>query len=458
MTVFIETPYIAALKESYLRSRCSACFKPATSQCAQCLTVVYCDSQCRVNDSLFHQLECQAYKNSADQHGVSDAVLARMIARVISRLRIDGGEPEQDLCSNISKLIHRRSWSDLLGHRDEVPRSERHWNQWLITKQQVKSFFGNQFDRIDLLEIFGKLLINRFRVGIHENVRDGRVAVGWAIYLTTSRFNHSCQPDLLQCSYDINMRLKIADSSKTFPETTAEFNQLTLSYRHQNDFRLTYPCSYVPTRQQRRAFVSFFFFNCHCDLCADDLRNRYAESATNRLCERCGDSLVLQENYDDSTESILTCLGRRKCLKTEEIVDCVTLPKIDNTEQSVDIYEEQLENVEQLLHPESILLLQLREKLFFIYQNRLNQFNLDKDQQLIYINRAIQLGEQLIQVYNIYLKDSSVYPKIVVTDVASLYELIGKTEKAKVLYQEAIDLWQADYDGHIDYRDLNMKL
>ncbi|UJR24733.1 hypothetical protein I4U23_006107 [Adineta vaga] len=458
MAVFTEFPYIAALKEPYLGSYCSTCFKPAKIKCSKCQIIVYCNIQCQTNDTPFHQLECQAYRISSDQHGFSEAVLTRMIARVISRLRIDGGKPEHDLCSNISPSIRRRSWADLLGHRDEIFHSERHLKQWLITKQQVEFFFGNQFDHIDLLEIFGKLLINRFRVGIHENLIDGRVAIGWAIYLTTSLFNHSCQPDLLQCSYDINMRLKLANGNQKFPQTTVEFNELTVSYRHQNDFRSTNTSNYVPTRRQRRIFVSFFFFNCHCKFCADDLRNRYAESATNRLCERCGDSLVLQEDYHDSTKSILTCLGRRKCQKTEEIVDRVTIPKIQNTEQSVDICEEYLEKFEQLLHPESILLLQQREKLLFIYQKLLNQCNLEENQQLTFIHRAIQLGEQLIQVYDIYLKHSSVYPKIVLTDIALLCERIGKNEKAKELYQKAIDLWRADYHDHIDYRDLMVKL
>lgn len=458
MAIFIEGPYIAALKEPFLTSRCSACFRDAADKCPECGIMVYCNDQCRAEDIRFHKVECQAYKNCSERHRFSEAVLARMIARAITRLSLDGGKPETDLCSNVTESIPRRSWADLLGHRDEIPRSERHRKDWFTTKQQLELLFGNQFDHVDVLEIFGKLLINRFRVGFHQNHLDGRVAVGWAIYLTTSRFNHSCEPDLLQCSYDINMRLKLVDTHRTIPETASEFNRLTVSYRHQNDFRLTNPLTYVPTRRQRREFVSFFFFNCHCTFCSHDLRNRYAESATNRICDQCGDALILQETYDDTKTAVLTCLGRNTGLKTDRVVGRVTTSFIDHTEQTVDVYEDKLHGMEQVLHPESILLLQEREKVFFAYQKLLGQGDLDENQRSVYIRRALQLGEHLLQLYDIYLKQSSIYPKIVVTDVAALYDMNGDKHKAEQLRKKAIDLWRVDYGNHIHYQDLNVKL
>lgn len=459
MSIFTEAPYILALKEEFLRSRCSTCFKSSCNSCPECKVIVYCNDECRINDSVFHKFECEAYKNCSKRNENCEFVIVRMMVRVITRLSIDGGEPEIDLCSNVPKSIHRRSWSDLLGHRDEIPHCERHFKEWLNTKNQFHYLFDKKFNEIDLLEIFGKILINRFRVGIHENILDGRIALGWAIYLTTSRFNHSCQPDLLQCSYDINMRLKFANKNEKIPETTFEFDRLTVSYRHQNDFRLTNPLSYVPTRRQRRRFVSFFFFNCHCLFCSDDLRNRYSESATNRLCKQCGDFLVLQENYHDPTLWIFTCLGRKKCLSNEKIVDHINISIIDdNDQQSIEIYEEKLEKIEELLHPHSILLLQQREKVFFTYQKLLNQSNLNENQRINFIHRAIQLGEILIEVYHIHLKHSSIYPKTILTDLANLYENIHNKIRAKQLYQQAIDLWKNDYENYIDYRYLDLKL
>ncbi|CAF1021534.1 unnamed protein product [Rotaria sordida] len=458
MSIFIEAPYISSLKEAYLTNRCSSCFKTASNKCPNCEIFVYCNEQCRMKDNIYHKLECEAYKNSTKENKFEEKVIARMIARVITRLNLDGGQPEDDLCIDLPKSIRRRPWSDLLGHRDDIIHSNRHLNMWLTTKKQIDFLFKNKFNNVDLLEIFGKILINRFRVGFIENILHGRVAIGWAIYLTTSRFNHSCQPDLLQCSYDINMCLKFSDPHKTIPQTTAEFYQLTVSYRHQNDFRLTSPLTYVPTRRQRRIFVNFFFFNCHCIYCDDDLRNRYEESATNRLCNQCGNSLVLQKYSHDPNILIVNCLGQHKSCQTEQTIDYINLSTIDYTEQSIEIYEHKLANIEQLLHQNSILLLQEREKVFFVYQNFLNHDHLNENQRINYMNRAIELGQLLIEQYDVHLKQSSIYPKIFLTDLAHLCEIAGKKSEAKQFYQKALHLWQSDYGDYIDYKELYTKL
>lgn len=448
MSIIIEAPYIAALKESYLTTRCSSCFNSASIKCRECDVMVYCNEECRMKDKIFHRLECEVYANNPDRDHFGETVITRMMIRVIVRLGIDDGEPDANLSPNIPDSIRHRTWWDLLGHRDEILRSERHKTMWLMTINQFELFFSNHFNDFDLLEVFGKILINRFRVGFHQNIFDGRIAIGWAIYLTTSRFNHSCQPDLLQCSYDINMRLKFADNDRKIPRTSAEFDRLTVSYRHQNDFRLGNTLTYVPTRRERRKFVSFFFFNCHCHFCADDLRNRYSESATNRLCDQCGDSLVLQENFHHSNRAILTCLGRKKCSNIGRILDHVNISMIDNTEQSIEILEEKLCQMEELLHSHSIVLLQQRERVFFAYQKLLNQCDLNENQRVVWTDRAIQLGELLLEAYDIHLKQSSIYPKIVVTDLANLCQISGYEEKAQKLHQKAIDLWRNDYEDY----------
>jgi len=254
------------------------------------------------------------------------------------------------------------------------------------------------------------------------------------------------------------MRLKFSNIDKKIPETALEFNRLTVSYRHQNDFRLTNPLTYVPTRSQRRKFVNFFFFNCHCLFCGDDLRNRYSESSTNRLCQLCGDFLILQEDYYDTNSSILTCLGRNKCLNSHRIIQRIKISFIDNQQQSIDIYEEKLEKIEELLHPESVLLLQQREKVFFAYQKMLNECHLNDNQHLTFFHRAIQLGEFLLEGYQIHLKQSAIFPKIFLSDLAKFYEIVGKKDRAKQLYQKVFNLWKSDYDNHIDYKDFNLKL
>jgi len=45
---------------------------------------------------------------------------------------------------------------------------------------------------------------------------------------------------------------------------------------------------------------------------------------------------------------ILICLEQNKCLNRERILHPITISMIDNTEQLIDIYENKLDQIEQL--------------------------------------------------------------------------------------------------------------
>lgn len=109
-------------------------------------------------------------KNNFKRYQYSELLLVRMIVRIITHLSIDGGKPDVDWCPDVPQNIPRRRWCDLLGHRDEIGYSERHFKEWLLTKQQLEYIY---------LEIVWR-----------------NWCLWWTIYLTTSRFNHSCQPDI----------------------------------------------------------------------------------------------------------------------------------------------------------------------------------------------------------------------------------------------------------------------
>ena len=69
----------------------------------------------------------------------------------------------------------------------------------------------------------------------------------------------------------------------------------------------------------------------------------------------------------------------------------------DYHEPSIDFSEENFEKIEQLLHLQSVLLLQERIKVFFTHQKLLRQCHLDKNQRRKLIFRAIQCNEHLIE-------------------------------------------------------------
>jgi len=85
-----------------------------------------------------------------------------------------------------------------------------------------------------------------------------------------------------------------------------------------------------------------------------------------------------------------------------------------------------------------------------------NHFNNEQSSTLI--QRAIQIGQFLLQAYDLHIQDSSIYPKIFLTDLAQLYETIQQTNNATILYQKAFQLWTNDYKHFLDYRQFLQKL
>ena len=97
----------------------------------------------QLNDQLYHAVECEMYAKGCDK---DEYIILRMIIRVIIRLSIDGGQPKEDLCQNVPSTIIRRCWSDLLGHRDEIVCSERHFQD--SNKKTIRTFIRNSFSPI----------------------------------------------------------------------------------------------------------------------------------------------------------------------------------------------------------------------------------------------------------------------------------------------------------------------
>lgn len=447
MSIICEDPYVLTLKEEYLNKFCSTCCRSTTNRCSKCETIVYCNDQCQRFDSIYHQRECQYYfqqrmttNGNENSLNSTDLVIVRMIIRLIIRLKVDNGKSEEDLCSNLSSNIPRRSWKDLLSHRDEILQSDRHKNLWFQTKNDFQRNFPDEFSSIDLLEIFGKILINRFRLGIHRNIHQGRIAIGWAIYLTISGLNHSCQPDLYQCSFNRQIRLK---SSKEIPIETKEFYRLTLSYRHQNDFHPFNSISYVPRRHQRRSFLHFFFFNCHCFYCQDEQRNQFEEYLSLHQCHFCQENLLLKPF--ESNQWILICFNQ-KCSSAlkYQIQRRIQLEIEPNPTNSIEIDEKNFRQFEENFHRNSFILIQIKENLLYQYSSKKNFQS---------IERQIHLCEDLIEFYDSHFSSSTIYPKLILQYLSRLYHLTKQDEKAQQTWKKAKQLWINDYQHHINIDD-----
>lgn len=164
-----------------------------------------CDERGELADRRVHRRELSsvaAGKGERGKVGSNELLLVRLIGRLIGQVATDDGEPKVELCANVPSSIRRRCWKDLVSQRDEILQSDRHRTLGVKRRDLLAKTLPEEFSSIDLLEIFGQLLINRFRMRIHRTVRQGRIASGW----TRSALNQACQPDLHQCSFDLQMR------------------------------------------------------------------------------------------------------------------------------------------------------------------------------------------------------------------------------------------------------------
>ena len=58
---------------------------------------------------------------------------------------------------------------------------------------------------------------------------------------------------------------------------------------------------------------------------------------------------------------------------------------------------------------------------------------------------AIQLGEELIEVYDHYFHESSIHPKMILVDLISLHQSTGQVQRAKELNDKLEKLWIEHY-------------
>jgi hypothetical protein len=72
---------------------------------------------------------------------------------------------------------------------------------------------------LSYLEVFGKILINQFHVGIHLNFLRWKNCDRLGYF-----FDHSYYSDLTQCSYDISICLKLVNIGGEIPDIISEFD------------------------------------------------------------------------------------------------------------------------------------------------------------------------------------------------------------------------------------------
>ncbi len=142
-----------------------------------------------------------------------------------------------------------------------------------------------------VLEVYGKARINGF--SITKNVLQ---QVAHAIYLETSVFDHSCQPN---ATYSYIGKEMIVRCTR---EGVKNFSEVRICYEDEPNL----------LRSERKAyFLENYYFDCQCEKCSDENSQEEAFGRACVKCPNCGGGVALSEESKFET-NLVKC---NKCKK-----------------------------------------------------------------------------------------------------------------------------------------------
>ena len=168
----------------------------------------------------------------------------RLIARIIFKLKLGQGDKAEELPDQ-----SRRTYNDLMTHRDKVVTDPEHQNNFQNIWQELRLFLGEESEEIYELALtaYCKMVINNDGMDDEE----GNI-VAHGIGLLSSAFDHSCYPNAI----------KVGVGPTTVIRAIARIDSLT-------DVRISYypEAAALPTSTRRDLLEKSHYFICECDEC-----------------------------------------------------------------------------------------------------------------------------------------------------------------------------------------------
>jgi len=371
---------------------CLQCLKPLTSdyRCTKCRWPL-CGPKCE--NGTRHQIECNIFASSSMELVFPNNEDANNCYKVVAPLRL--AKIIRD-----SKSIGDRV-SRLMDHNEDRRKDEKLWNIYQMhINRYLDSCESSDFTDEELDRATGLLWTNSFACASGG---------GQAIFPVFSLISHSC---ISNCSHSVYPNNHLGLQAKTF---IPKGEELTISYISPNQGK----------QRRREKLLSKWYFLCNCPRCLDPAE--FESHCSTLLCQvplgqqdhRCL-GLVMASSGSD-VEADWNC---RKCGNASSPADIVALEtKLalemrDALSLSLAHLEDQVEDMEKLLHQNHYLLLLAKRHLIGAYGINLEQKPLEV------LRRRKQLCEEALAVWNIIdpgltkdrgslLKDLSVTKKLI---------------------------------------------
>ncbi|KAJ8321457.1 hypothetical protein KUTeg_000991 [Tegillarca granosa] len=270
--VFSEEPYTCVLQQSLRGLRCDSCFEIAENlkKCTACNVLRYCNVKCQKSDWITHKTECKCLRQVSPSIPL-DSV--RLMLRIIIKKQ-NRGEGSSLIYSHVcidqnhvegSSLIYSHVCIDQNHVEDvkEIENDEERREQFtkiVYTLQKLTQSIFNLPTTTELLEVFGKMVINSF------TICDGEMqSIGVGVYLGGSNLDHSCNPNAA-----------ITFTGKTLQLRTLEPVRDLLP----SELRISYIDLMSVTSDRKKQLQQQYYFDCDCSRCSD----RELYSPSNKRC------------------------------------------------------------------------------------------------------------------------------------------------------------------------------
>ena len=249
-------PFLYCISARVSEYYCSTCFMNRDDvlvdgnrirqlkSCGHCGQFKYCGRKCQVDDwKKFHKHECKIYASHADKlqhHGL----------RVALRLAIIHENRPEDLTRKF-KLMNgsERSFADLESHETEVLSDEKRYGSYFKTLDALNSL-GLRFNPGKLFMSIARLNVNSFGI-LDISFKN----LGTGLYIETSIFDHSCEPNAAYIFNGSEMRVRAIKP--------IHFNEPVY-------------INYTDCKQSRSArqalLLDNYYFTCECTRCTREGR------------------------------------------------------------------------------------------------------------------------------------------------------------------------------------------
>ncbi|XP_077504500.1 histone-lysine N-methyltransferase SMYD3-like [Amblyomma americanum] len=214
--------------------------------CSRCRVAHYCNKLCQASALSEHLPECCYFEDVFPD--IPD-VTVRLLTRIVHKLQKERMKDCKEMVQG-----HMRTLEDMESHANEIMNDPVTLPKFHAAWATVKYILGenNVPPLLDGLEIFGRMVINRFCITDNE-----LKPVGQGLYIGASIFDHSCDPDAAYVFEGTRLTVRATRS---------------LSVNSVREIYICYVDKLLLKEDRIAALERQYYFTCNCAFCQKDAR------------------------------------------------------------------------------------------------------------------------------------------------------------------------------------------